>query len=87
MVRLLDIAILVTAPWGVAIGLHPVMLQRYQIAVVERPGSIPQLVGRRRKVVRPMKLRRLAQLPDRRLEAADQGLEALRKADPARLPV
>ena len=34
-----------------------------------------------------MKLWRFAKLPDRSLEAADQGLEALRKTDPSRLPI
>ena len=47
VVGLLDIAILVAAPWGIAVGLHPVMLQRCQIAAVERTRSILQLVGRR----------------------------------------
>ena len=87
MVRLLDVTILVATARCIAIGLHPVVRQRSKVAIVERAAPLAQLVGGRRKVVRPVQLGHLAHLPDGRLEAADQSLEALRKADPARLPI
>jgi len=87
VVRLLDIAILVATARCVAIGRHLVMRQRSKVTVVENAAPIAQFVGGRREVVRPVQLGHLAHLPDGRLEAADQGLEALRKTDPARLPI
>src|SRR5215213_2881713 len=87
VMRLLDVAILVAPARGITIGLNPVMRQRSKVAVVEGAGSVTQLVSGRREVVRPMQLRRFAQLPDGRLEAANQSLEALRKADPPRFPI
>jgi len=65
---------------------QPVIAHQSLIALGELGGT-DRVVHRRRKPVRAMPLRHLAQLPQRVLQTFAQALEALREAHRPRLPV
>ncbi len=86
MVRLLDRSVLVRSPWRVPIRFHPVMRHRSEVALVERPASLFQIVRGRREVVGPMPVRYAPELAHRSLEPRHERLERLREAHHPCLP-